>query len=338
MNIKDIASLAGVSTATVSRVLNGTGPVKDKTKERILKIVEEYRYTPNALARGLIQNRTRTVGVLTVDILNPYYSMVTHYVEQRLRELGIMTFLCNTGDESRNREEYLQTLLENRVDGIVFVGSTFQSDLGGHIVDRAADSVPVVLINAESDHENAGSILCDDEAGVSLAYQHVRNGQGPLMFLGTDGTASGRKKIGVFRELSSADGCRSPHVVLTDDHHIDRIPDLLNGAGERGFGAVLASDDLFAHAVLKWARAVGLRVPEELRVVGYNDSQIALYAIPPLTSVNSRMDAMGIAAADHIERRIKGEISGNQRYVLEPFLTIRESAPAAPMKPCIKGE
>lgn len=336
MNIIDIAKLAGVSVATVSRVLNNKGPVRADTRERVLAVVREQRYTPNALARSLIQSRTATIGVLTVDILNPYYATVTHYAEQRLRELGFTTFLCNTGERPSEKRSYIRTLMENRVDGFIFVGSTFRSDHSGDLIDWSADALPTVLINGISDHKNCTSVLCDDESGIRIAVDHLKTDSSSILFVGTIRTASGRRKFRSFRQFSDAHepdntrgsegGAILPRSCLTSDHTLDRLPGRLTRIfGRTPFDAVLASDDLFAHAVLSWAREFGLVVPEDLRVTGYNDSQIARYVIPQLTTIDSRMDALGITAAERIAARVAGSIRENEIITLQPRLKIGRS-------------
>lgn len=326
MNIVDIAKLAGVSIATVSRVLNGTARVRPETRERVMAVVEQHRYTPNALARGLIQSKTGTIGILTVDILNPYYASVTHHTEQRLRELGFTTFLCNTGDSTQEKESYIRTLMENRVDGLIFVGSTFRSDHSDHLLEFAADVLPTVLINGSSSHTNCSCVVCDDESGIELALDHLARSSRSILFVGTIRTASGRRKMRSFQRHTQEKEIEDARLILTSDHTVDLLPSRLDRLYRRKpFNAVLASDDLFAHAVLAWARSSDIRVPKSLRVSGYNDSQIATYAIPALTTVNSRMDALGRLAADRIDERIRGTVTENETIYLEPFLVKRNS-------------
>lgn len=326
MNIKDIAQLAGVSSATVSRVLNGTAQVKEETRRRVIETVEQYRYTPNALARGLIIKRTRTIGVLTVDILNPYYASVIHYLEQELIRHGVTTFLCNTGQRDAEKRNYIQILLENRVDGLVFVGSTFRSDHQDHLLDLAADRLPTVLINGYMEHENISCVLCNDAMGIQLSFDRLVPPVERILFIGTIRTASGRRKLRAFqnnlRQKPTLEGC----VILTSDHTLNRLPDKLDRMWKaHRFQGVVASDDLFAHALLSWARSSALHVPENFQVIGYNDSAIATYALPSLSSVNSRMDALGKAGAVSIEKRITGETQGFEQIILEPFLVERET-------------
>lgn len=334
MNIIDIAKLSGVSVATVSRVLNNKGTVRSDTRERVLAVVREHRYTPNALARGLIQSRTATVGILTVDILNPYYATVTHFAEQRLRELGFTTFLCNTGESGKEKRSYIKTLMENRVDGLIFVGSTFRSDHSGELIDSAAETVPTVLINGFSSHSNCSSIVCDDEQGIRLAFEHLVPISRSTIFVGTIRTASGRRKFRSYARFSLNTTCENEEpndgdevgtirfrACLTSDHTIDLLPKRLDRLYERApFDAALASDDIFAHAVVSWARNKGISVPDRLRITGYNDSQIARYTIPQLTTIDSRMDALGTIAAERISARINNDAHENETIVLEPSL------------------
>lgn len=138
MNIYDIASKAGVSIATVSRVLNGKGNVSEKTKEHVLSIIEEMGYTPNIFARGLGLNSIKMVGILCSDVSDIYYATAVSTIEKELRQSGYDSLLCCTGDNIEDRKKSIDLLLSKRVDAILLVGSTFKekSD-NSHILDAA---------------------------------------------------------------------------------------------------------------------------------------------------------------------------------------------------------
>ena len=164
MTIYDISEKAGVSIATVSRVLNGNTNVKPKTKKRVMDVIEEYGYTPNAFARGLGLNTMNTIGILCADSSDLYLAKAVYYIEQYLRENGYNSILCCTGYDLENKKSSLDLLLSKRVDSVVMVGSNF---ITGNTEDNkyirdAAEQMPIMLLNADFDYPNVYCTLCDD--------------------------------------------------------------------------------------------------------------------------------------------------------------------------------
>ena len=151
LNIYDISRLAGVSIATVSRVLNDSDRVSPRTREKVLRVIEENGYEPNAFARGLGLNTMHTVGLLCADAGDPYLAQAVNDLERRLRKSGYDSLLCCTGYEREDKEKYVSLLLQKRVDGLVLVGSHFveREEAGNDYIHRAAEKAPVVLLGGE---------------------------------------------------------------------------------------------------------------------------------------------------------------------------------------------
>src|SRR5690554_1687177 len=154
MRMKDIAGLAGVSIATVSRVINNPEQVRPETREKVQNILEKTNFVANAVARGLVLNSTRTIGVLTVDIRDMFFAKVIYTIERCFKNLGYNVLLSNTGGEAEEKRRYIKVMLEQQVDGLILVGSVFRERTGNKHILTAGRSVPVVLINSFLEGEN----------------------------------------------------------------------------------------------------------------------------------------------------------------------------------------
>ena len=164
MTIYDISKQAGVSIATVSRVLNGSANVKPKTKKKVLDIIEQCGYTPNAFARGLGLNSMNTVGILCADSSDLYLAKAVYYIERNLRAGDYHSVLCCTGYDPEDMKASLSLLLNQRVDSVIMVGSTFIAAESGdnQYIKDAAQQVPIMLLNADLDCPNVYCTMCDD--------------------------------------------------------------------------------------------------------------------------------------------------------------------------------
>ncbi len=325
----DIAREAGVSTATVSRVINNPSIVEEATRERVLEVIAAHDYTPNALARGLLNNRTRSVGVLTVDILNPYYATVVHSIERSLSSQGNNILLCNTGGSQDEKARYIRTLLEKRVDGLVFVGSVYRERDGTQDILAAARSLPVIMINSIVKAENVYCVLCDDRRGIHIALDGlIRAGRKRLLFINTTSTSSARIKEQAFRERVSelSDERLDTAVLETSPEDLQELPGRIERLlEEKPFDAILATDDLFANVAVNCLHALHARIPEDVWVMGYNDSYLCDQTFPRLSSVDSRMEDLGRSAAEILSRLLAGsEVPDRIRY-LEPRIVLKDS-------------
>ena len=212
MNIYDIAQKAGVSTATVSRVINGSKSVTEETRQKVSAIMSEVGYTPNVFARGLMVNSMKTIGVMTIDVRDLYYARSIHAIENEARKLGYNVVLCNTGDDIWEKKKYLKLLLQKRVDGIILVGSVFKEKSDNRHITEAAAEVPVVLINGYLEGNNIYSIMCDDNGAVKSAVKQLADmGHKAVSYLYDVETFSGMEKLGGFKSAIREYGLNSGH-------------------------------------------------------------------------------------------------------------------------------
>jgi len=327
LNIHDIARQAGVSTATVSRVINNSGTVGEDTRLRVENVISTLNYTPNALARGLLNNRTRSIGVLTVDILNPYYATVVHSIERNLSLMGNNILLCNTGGSHQEKKRYIRTLLEKRVDGLVFVGSVYREKDGDKEILAASKSLPVVMINSIIDAEHIYCILSDDRLGIHKAVDYLAgSGRKRILFINTTSTASARLKETAYLERMAYHGFDNAGsaILETSPEQLNELPGAIAAAFRTTrFDAVLASDDLFANVAVNTFHSMHVAIPDEVWVIGYNNSYLSDQTFPQLTSIDSRMTDLGKAASLILSRILDEETITERINYLDPSLVLK---------------
>jgi LacI family transcriptional regulator, galactose operon repressor len=293
--LRDVAGVAGVSIATVSRVLTGARPSAPATRERVLTAAAELDYRPSGPARALKLRRSRTLGLLVTDIENPYFPEIVRAVEDAAHERGFAVLLCNATDDPRRELAYINLLLERRVDGIVVAASRVGAR---HAALLARAPVPVVLVNSEAPGSGLPAITSDNRGGAQLAAEHlIRLGHRRIGHI----TAPATNAAAAVRLLGVRDGLRRAGI----------NPDLLEVAegdgrvagGERAMSellgrhpaptAVVCYNDLTAIGAMRAVAGAGLSVPGDVSLVGFDDIDLAQWTDPPLTTIAQPKREMG---------------------------------------------
>lgn len=306
INIYDVAKMAGVSTATVSRVVNGSSKVSDKTKARVLQVMEDIGYTPNIFARGLGLNSMRTIGIICPYIEDNYMARAVSFLEKNLNTHGYDCILGCSGERQENKEKYTDLLLSKRIDALILVGSTY-AGTGKHsqevdYIRAAAGKVPVIIINGYVQGENVFCICADD---FGVAYEAtsalLKSDRKKVLFLCDSNSYSGnQKRAGYEKALGDAGYPVRGELVFYSKHSIHETKELLLLHKNLSFDGVLATDDYLAVAALKYAKVKGLRVPDELSVVGFNNSELAVCCEPELTSVDNKTEELCTLAVENL--------------------------------------
>lgn len=298
MNIYDVSKKAGVSIATVSRVINGNTNVSPKTRDMVLQTIEECGYTPNAFARGLGLDSMNTIGIMCADSSDPFMAKAIFYLEKALRQNHYDVLLCCTGYQHSDKEKYMNLLLSKRTDAIILVGSNYveNQDNDNAYIRKAAAHIPIMLLNGMLNGHNIYSTLCDDQYAVQDATNAlIKSGSNNIIYLYNASSYSGNNKLTGFKTaiaatLNAADSSNSKvHYI---DGGIAETTTYLKGLKDKNFDAVVASDDTLAIGALKYAKALGLQVPEQLAIIGYNNSIIALCSEPELTSIDNNVESL----------------------------------------------
>ncbi len=338
LNIYDISRKAGVSIATVSRVLNDSPHVAEATRERVLREIEKAGYIPNAFARGLGLNTMQTIGLLCPDAADPYQSAALSFLERAFRGMGYNSILMCTGRERDDRLAGVEALRARHVDGIVLMGSGFlEAEAGGNAyLEETAAAVPLVLLGAVWDAPNIYGIHCDDTAGISSAVRFLAaSGARRILYLYDSANASGRRKLQGFHEGCAEAGIApgAAEAVLLprlDDRVFGEVPAMIADIHARfPFDAVTACNDTLALCALKFAYNARLRVPDDLSIIGYNDSKLCPGSVPDLSSVNSRLPDICRLVADTLVGVLQGE-EHPARVILAPELILRGTTKPLP--------
>jgi DNA-binding LacI/PurR family transcriptional regulator len=313
MNVYDLAKRIGVSTATVSRVINNSGPVKAQTRQRVLDALEASNYTVNDVARSLAMRQTQTVAILTTDVREYYYSHTAYAIEQRMAETGYHAFLCNTGGNASRQAGYIQTMLSKRVAAMVVLGSSMRDDVLVSALLKASRSVPIVLTNDSLIAENTFCIERDDGAGIRLAIARLmERGVKTLCFVSDYQYYSDQVKRQVFLDIAGFSGLTHACCALEDE-----IP------AAEGY---VCSSDMVAARLLKRLSSSGIRVPENALVIGYDNTDLAQLLTPALTSIDSDIERQSQIAADTLQTLLTGGGRPQNHVLITPTLMVRESA------------
>lgn len=323
MNIYDIAKASGVSTATVSRVLNGSERVSEQTRRKVLSVMEAQGYRPNAFARGLGLGTMRMVGILCTDVSDPFYASAVSLLEGALRRMDYDMLLYCTGSEPADRDRYVELLLDRHVDAILLVGSVF-ADPSGPALEKAAAQIPVVLINGSVPDGNIYCVDSDVEAAFRSAVSRLFSaGARRILYLYDVLTYGGRMKLSGYRDGLSACGIPyDPSLCVRLERDPDSAVRSLRGliAGGLSFDAVLCAEDVFAVAAGKALRGASLSLP----VIGCNNSILAVCASPALTSIDMMLESICETAANTLNILLEGR-QAPHRAVISSRLVERET-------------
>jgi LacI family transcriptional regulator/LacI family purine nucleotide synthesis repressor len=324
----------------VSRVLNNTAPVKKSTRDRVTELINKYQFQPNALARSLFKKETGMIGVILPDITNPFFPEVLAGLDQEARSKGYTFFLCDTVStngypvEQYVREsQYLSILLEKQVDGIIMLGGRINlvkpsADLVNEVVE-VSKRVPLLLINGNLPGESMNRVYADEKEGAELATQHLIDlGHRDIAFVGGYRNMSNTlQRIKSFIKTMEKNSLKiRKEWILDGGFSVESGKLFLNQLLElpERPTAIFCANDLVAIGVMKAANKAGLRVPQDLSLVGFDDIPNASYSIPELTTVSLKCYDVGRNAAIQLHHMItKNKVGKNTK--IKPELIVRES-------------
>ncbi len=328
MNIYEIAAEAGVSISTVSRVLNTPDKVSARTRDKVEAVLKKNNYTPNAIARGLVTNSTRTVAILLSDIRNRHFSEAAFTLEKCFFDMGYSTVFCNTGYDDAKKAEYIRIMSSRHVDGMVMLGSIFESDAVRKAIEHSMPHTPIVLSNGFIDIDNAYSVCVDHDYGLKQAvdYLHETN-RGSIAFIYTTNTTNSIRKAEAFEKAVrpyEPSALRSSIYALTHPSYdngefADRIAEL---AGD--FDALIFSEDYYALLGINILKRRGLSVPDDVAVIGFDNSVFSRCSFPQITTIDTKITSMSEIVADTLHSLFEGKTTG-KTIMIHPNLIVRES-------------
>ena len=335
MTIRDVAREAGVHPGTVSRALNQEtrGLVNQETADRVLRAAQRLGYRPNRIARGLKTNRSHTIGVLIPDITNPLFPPILRGIEDRLADDGYTALIVNTDNDAVRERSHLEAMRARQVDGFISATARLDRELLDEI---GAGAVPLVLVNRSLEDGSVPSVTVNDRQGTKLAVDHVAAlGHTRIAHVaGPQNLSTGHRRYLGFLEAMRAAGLAAPETCVhfarffTEEEGASGCASLLDT--DTGLTAIVAANDLLALGCLDALRARGVRCPEEVSIVGFNDMPFIGRLLPPLTSVRIPQREIGTVAADLLLERLGGRGGVAREILLEPTLIVRGSTAPPP--------
>jgi LacI family transcriptional regulator len=328
-DIRDVAKLAGVAPITVSRCINNSGYCSPETRARVEAAVAELGFVPNRLASGLRSKRTNTLALVLTDITNPYFTTIARGVEDTASAAGYTVVFCNTDESLAKEKMYLQMLLEKRVDGILLVPALSERESVAFIKKQ---NIPIVVLDRRVPNLRTDVVRCDSERGaceltrllLSLGHRNIAVLNGPQGVSTADDRLQGYR-----RALAEADipgeAALEFHGMFRQESGSEMTRQAM--AQTPRPTALFAANNFIAYGALKALRELGLRVPEDVAVVGFDDLPPALVAFPFLTVAAQPAYEMAKTATEILLEKLGGGASGHYREVVLPAeIVVRESS------------
>ncbi|GCL73478.1 LacI family transcriptional regulator [Paenibacillus naphthalenovorans] len=328
-NIKDVAKLADVSISTVSRVLNSPNLVAEETRDKVFKAIAELNYTPNALARGLIHKRTQTLGVLIPDISNLFYAEILRGMEDTAHRLDYNLILCNTDNNKPRLLASLKVLKEKQIDGLIFTSEPIYPDYNELFQQL---QIPVVLAATHSLEFEIPSVKVNDEqAGFEATEYLIRNGHRRIgMIAGSmmDPVTAVPRLQGFMRALRTYNIDADYETCVQNGNY--RFEDGYEAMGRLlqkspDLTAVFASSDERALGAISYCHEHGIKVPDDLSVIGFDNTRLAVMCFPKLTTIAQPLYQIGQLAVEKLDNLVQGKQVGELRTYIAHELVERQS-------------
>ena len=337
--MKDIAKLAGVSLGTVSHVLNGTAGVRESVRHRVLEAVRSTSYQPSQLARGLRRVQTNVIGMIIPDITNPFFPAVVRGAEDQAYSNGYRLILCNTDNDHSKELAHLNELRTYLPAGLIVIPSTF-SDLTEQAKSYRNVGTGVVCVDRLPKHWIGDTVTADNHKGaykatrhlIELGHTQIATITGPLHL------TNAQERLNGFRQA-----IKEAKLQLAPEYVQEATFDKQGGVSKSGLllrlmprpTAILAGNDLVALGVLAAIREAGLRCPQDVSVIGFDDLELAETTNPALSSVSQSGYQLGSTAANILLERLRGYTGPAKHVVLETSLKLRDSdaPPASAIRP-----
>ncbi len=329
VTIYDIAREAGVAASTVSRVINNKPGIKLETRQKVQELLKKHNYIPDAAARGLVMQSTRLVGILIVDIRVAHHVHSAFVIEQELTRRGYCCIIMGTGPEDENKAEYIRILEQRRVEGVILMGSMFQTAAVEESIKKHLPKIPIVMVNGYLNLPNVSGVIVDEDTGVEKCVELLwSKGKKKIAFvLDSVSPSNGRKQQGYCdgmtrhgakkeelwlyeMEESSVRGGYEITLKILDDH-----PDV---------EGIIYTIDLVAAGGIRAACDRGYKVPERLGLIGIDNSVYGEISMPKLTTLDNRLQALSESAATILREGLEGKVHSRKLMMFSEIIE-RES-------------
>ncbi|MFD5450603.1 LacI family DNA-binding transcriptional regulator [Streptomyces sp. NPDC003470] len=326
--LAQVAKKVGVSEATVSRVLNGKPGVSEATRQSVLTALDVLGYERPTQLRG---ERARLVGLVLPELQNPIFPAFAEVIGSALAQQGLTPVLCTQTKGGVSEADYVELLLQQQVSGVIFAGGLFAQADAPHEHYRllARRRIPVVLMNAAIKGLDFPSVACDDVVATEQSWRHlVSLGHERIgLVLGPSDHIPSRRRLRA--AARAAGGFLADEFVQRSMFSLEGGQAAASRLLDEGVTGIVCASDPLALGAVRAARRRGLRVPEDVSVVGYDDSAFMTCTEPPLTTVRQPIEAMGRAAVELLATRIQGGDVPHDELLFEPELVVRASTAQA---------
>ncbi|MBC7088012.1 MAG: LacI family DNA-binding transcriptional regulator [Tissierellales bacterium] len=331
ITIHDVAKKAGVSIATVSRVINNNYPVKPETKEKIYKAINELGYVPNETARSLILKSSSTIGIIVPGITNLFFPTIVEEINRVLMNYGYTMSLYSTEGNSDVEKRVIASIISNNMGGIIAIDPSIENLDNGYF-HEVSKKIPMIIINANTDRDDCNFISYDEEVGTKEAFQYLANlGHTKISFLRGDRSLSYDLKERIYKDFLKEGKLEFENIVNVGmGNSIEVIENTENICEEllknQNLGtAVFACNDLMAVGVVNACTKLNLRVPQHLSVIGFDNTLLSNINHPRITTVDLKMKTIGHDSAMQIIEMIKRKSKKFDKKIYETRLVIRDS-------------
>lgn len=325
--IKDIARLADVSTATVSKVVNGKDEkISAATRMRVIKIIEDVGYVPNRIASSMVTKKTKTLGLIIPDIANPFFPELARGAEDLANKEGYTLILCNSDNSLEKEDAYIDMLQEKMVDGIIFTASSSRTEVSSAL---KRVRIPVITVDRDIDGlKSQKKIVVDNEVGayeavthmIDRGYKRIYHISGPMTSKPAQQRYKGYLRAHEEKGLNPFEN----HLLsgtYTGDWGFKSVEKLISQKAQ--FDGIFCGNDLIALGALKALHSQNIKVPERVGLVGYDDIYMAQMVTPELTTVNQPNYEMGYQAAQMLVGMIQGKTVKSNKDALKTKLVVR---------------
>jgi len=329
--INDVAKEAGVSITTVSRVLNNNYPVKEETRIKIESAIEKLNYKPNAMARSLITKKSSMIGVIVPGITNLFFPTIVEAIDETMKNKGYSIALSNTEGEAYKEQKLVEELMGRQVDGIIIIDPTTENLQKG-LYDKLSKSLPLIIVSGFAGSNKCSFVCYDEKVGSIDAFKYLMDlGHRKIAFLRGHKSFSYDIKQKIYQDIIEKEKLQYEKIVNVGKGNsievVERTQKKLEELliGENRPTAVFACNDLMAVGVLNACNKLGIKVPEELSVIGFDNTLLASITQPKLTTVDLNMKEIGSRAAAELLDIIESNSKSRKKIILDTSLVVRES-------------
>ena len=321
--IVDVAKLAGVTPTTVSRVINNRGYISEKTRNKVNEAMDQLGYQPNEIARSLTKQKSNTIGLIVPHISHPYFAKLISNLENEAAKSGYKIILCNSKEKAEKEKQYLDMCKSNRVAGIILCSGNVESN------KINTGNIPIVLLEKNFEDGKLG-IQCDNYQGGKLATEHLID-CGCKRLLHFSGVID-EEMPADNREKSFIDICNENNIeffirkydinTYNEMNYYEYIKDTFNEI--KNIDGIFASSDLIAAQVIQVCNELNIRIPSDVKLVGFDDVEIAKLTTPTITTIHQPIKEMAKLAIELIDSKYKN-IEVNEQTILPIELVVRNS-------------